>query len=585
MLSDRKVGLLGGGQLGRMLIEAGNRLNLDISVLDVGHGSAKKISNHNRHLNGSFKDRESIQKLARRCDVITVEIEHVDTHVLEEISTVTDVQPNWKTIRIIQDKYQQKLHLASNDVATAKSIPIQTNDVDDLQRAGKELGFPFMLKARMDAYDGKGNFPVNSPDDLKAAIETLGDHALYAEKWAEFRMELAVMVVKTKDDVYAYPVVETVHQDSICKLVYAPARGVSESIIDQAQQLAKKAIACFPGKGIFGVEMFLLKDDTLLINEIAPRPHNSGHYTIEACPMSQYEAHLRAILDLPISSQSLRLREPAIMLNILGGSEADSHISIAKLALSVPNTQIHLYDKGEARPGRKMGHVTITSPSMEECEKSLTPLVQAVDEQRSQRLGISSPTTTSSTSKNISRSSSSTQSPKVAVIMGSHSDLPVLKPGIDLLTNLGIPFTTRITSAHRTPNHMSNFVSSLSDVHPDISVVIAAAGGAAHLPGMAASHTLLPVIGVPVKPTVGDGWDSLVSMSNMPKGVPVATVGVNNAINGALLACRILAVEDAKIRKKLEEWVKNNEEESLRRDRELAEKGVDGIWNEWFPVK
>ena len=149
-------------------------------------------------------------------------------------------------------------------------------------------------------------------------------------EWCDFKMELAVMVVKTKDQVLSFPTVETIHEDNICKLTYAPARGVSSEVNKKAQELAKTAVACFWGKGVFGVEMFLTKEGDLLINEIAPRPHNSGHYTIEACPVSQYEAHLRAILDLPLSQKALRLREPSIMLNILGGEAPDSHLKIAR---------------------------------------------------------------------------------------------------------------------------------------------------------------------------------------------------------------------------------------------------------------
>ncbi|KAF2152608.1 phosphoribosylaminoimidazole carboxylase [Myriangium duriaei CBS 260.36] len=577
MLHDKVIGVLGGGQLGRMFVEAASRLNIQVNVLDAGHAPAKKIAHHNNHTDGSFKDVDSIQKLAQTCDVITVEIEHVDTHILEQIDSKSDIQPSWKTIRTIQDKYVQKEHLIDHGVATAQSIPIATNDSKGLEDAGHKLGFPFMLKSRTDAYDGRGNFPVKSAEDIPAALEALGKRPLYAEKWADFKMELAVMAVKTKDDVLAYPVVETVHEDSICKLVYAPARGVSSEVQQKAQELAKKAVSCFWGKGVFGVEMFLLSDDSLLINEIAPRPHNSGHYTIEACPTSQYEAHIRAILDFPIKQESLQLREPSIMLNILGGKEPDSHIKIAEQALDVARTQIHLYDKGAARPGRKMGHVTTTASSMAECEQLLAPLISAVDAQRRARLGLPDPKPSSTTS--------SSSAPKVAVIMGSYSDLPVLKPGLELLASLGIPVTTRITSAHRTPTHMATFASSLPQLHPTVDVVIAAAGGAAHLPGMAASHTSLPVIGVPVKPSIGDGMDSLVSMTNMPRGVPVATVGINNSINAAILAGRIVGIRDGVVRERLEKYVRGNEEESLRRDGEMEKEGWEKKFGEWFPGK
>lgn len=558
MADNRKVGVLGGGQLGRMLIEAANRLNIQVNVLDVAGSPAKQISTHDGHIEGSFKDAAAVKKLAESSDVVTVEIEHVDTHMLEEVSGQVVVEPSWKTLRTIKDKYAQKQYLKEHGVDVADSIDLEGKGVAGLKEVGASYGYPFMLKSKTEAYDGKGNFVVKTEADVDAAFEALGKRPLYAERWADFRMELAVMVVKTKDGVLTFPTVETVHEDSICKLTYAPPRNVAEEAAQRAQELAKKAIGAFEGKGVFGVEMFLLKDDSLLINEIAPRPHNSGHYTIEACPISQYDAHLRAILDLPISQSSLRLREPSIMLNILGGKTPDSHVQVAKKALESPNASIHLYGKGDARPGRKMGHITITAPTLAAAEREIQPLVDFVDNQKG---------------KNVeSRSSeSSKEDPLVAVIMGSDSDLPVLRAGLEILTKLQIPFTTRITSAHRTPDWLREFSKTASQT--SLKVIIGAAGGAAHLPGMCASWTTLPVIGLPVKASVMDGWDSLVSMTQMPRGEPVATVGINNSTNAALLAVRILGAEDKTIRERLRVWMEGNEKEVMRKDKALLEDG------------
>ncbi|KAK4997560.1 hypothetical protein LTR66_003039 [Elasticomyces elasticus] len=567
---DRKVvGCLGGGQLGRMLVEAANRLNIQVNFLDAPNAPAKQISAHEGHIDGSFKDRDSIKKLAGSCDVVTVEIEHVDTYVLEEISSKVAVEPSWKTIRCIQDKYAQKEHLIKNMVATAESVPISNGTRADIERVGQDLGYPFMLKSRTEAYDGRGNFPVRSEADIDAALEALGSRPLYAEKWANFKAELAVMVVKTKASTLAFPTVETVHEDSICKLVYAPARNISHSVANKAQELAKRAVACFEGRGVFGVEMFLLEDESLLVNEIAPRPHNSGHYTIEACPISQYEAHLRAILDYPIPEESLEMREPAIMLNILGGSSPDSHDQVARKALSNARTSIHLYGKGESRKGRKMGHVTVTAATMKDAEKLIQPLIDAVDEARGTESDRSDKTSRIINSGTERRPAKGQR--YVAVNMGSDSDLSVLVPGIEILESFGVFVETRITSAHRTPSWMAEFASSAAD--RGVEVIIAAAGGAAHLPGMTASETVLPVIGVPIKPTVGDGMDSVLSILNMPKGIPVATVSVNNSTNAALLAVRILGVADIGIRKKYQAYVENMAKEVKKKDAQLLELG------------
>ncbi|KAG5289233.1 phosphoribosylaminoimidazole carboxylase [Histoplasma ohiense] len=554
MLTSRNVGVLGGGQLGRMLMEAANRLNIQMTILDVDNAPAKQISAHHGHITGSFADRTSVRKLADSCDVITAEIEHVDTYALEEVEGQVEVQPSWQSIRIIQDKFAQKEHLSRYAIPMAEYRELKSNTVEELEAIGEELGYPLMLKSKTLAYDGRGNYSVNSKTSIPAAFDALKDRPLYAEKWASFKMELAVMVVKTKDGVLSYPTVETVQEDSICKLVYAPSRGVSETIDKKAQELARNAVAAFEGNGVFGVEMFLLEDDSLLLCELASRIHNSGHYTIEACPMSQFEAHLRAILDLPIPQQSLQIRQPAIMVNILGGSTPDSHLKVAERALSIPNASIHLYSKGASRPGRKMGHVTITARTMNEAESLVQPLLGPTD--------AIVATLKSPIIFHPPRPTCARRRPTIGVVMGSDSDLITLIPGLNLLKyTFGIEPEVDITSAHRTPDYMAEYASTAAS--RGIKVIIAAAGGAAHLPGMAAAHTSLPVIGVPVKGSSLDGVDSLYSIVQMPRGVPVATVGINNSINAALLAARILGAFDEQLRRKVEEYAKIAKVENL----------------------
>lgn len=409
------------------------------------------------------------------------------------------------------------------------------------------------------------------------------------------------MVVKTKDSVLSYPTVETVQEDSICKLVYAPARNVPDAINQQAQKLARKAVATFEGKGAFGVEMFLMNDNSLLLCELASRVHNSGHYTIEGCALSQFDTHLRAILDLPIPAESLQIRQPSIMLNIIGGSAPDTHLKAAEAALSIPNASIHLYSKGAAKPGRKMGHVTVTAPTMHEAESYIQPLINVVDEIRSQRSDIKTKPAPSGPAK---------PAPQVAVMMGSDSDLKTLVPGLKLLRDtFGIEPAVDITSAHRTPTFMAEY--SAAAAARGIKVIIAAAGGAAHLPGMAAAHTALPVIGVPVKGSSLDGVDSLHSIVQMPRGmssflsssfcphrknldlemeyanngtnigVPVATVGINNSINAALLAARIIGAFDPAIQRKIEAYAENARIENMEvKNTKMQELGWEKYFNQ-----
>ncbi|MCJ1316384.1 phosphoribosylaminoimidazole carboxylase ade2 [Xylographa vitiligo] len=663
---DKTLGVLGGGQLGRMLTEAANRLGVKVATLDVEGAPAKQINAHEDHVNGSFTDPRAIRELARKCDVLTVEIEHVDTDVLEDLadgtettedwrlirSTKVEVQPSWRTIRVIQDKFKQKEHFISHGIATTKSLALEDGTLEEVLEIGEELGYPLMLKSRTDAYDGRGNYPMKSPKDIEKALVALGDRPLYAEQWAHFKMELAVMVIKTKDghadrewqeSTVAYPVVETVHEDSICKLVYAPARNVPEAIMRKAQDLARRAVAGLWGRGVFGVEMFLLEGGDILINEIAPRPHNSGHYTIEACPISQYDAHVKAVLGLPVPVGQVRFHTHdtnAIMLNILGGAKPDTHSSVILEAVKL-GVNLHMYGKGDGRPGRKMGHITVLASTMDEAERQIEPLVRLVDKIRADRFeqtpptssagatapskqnihihlnhsgdgplqGISNPQHLDSSltsSKKLSESGSTgtlhpdsinqpslsedgipeallrsdgPKPPLVAITMGSDSDRFVLKPAVELLKQLDIPHTVTITSAHRTPERMVKFAQGAAS--KGIKVIIAAAGGAAHLPGMIAALTSLPVIGVPVRGSVLDGQDSLLSIVQMPRGCPVATVAINNSNNAAQLAARILGAFDVTIRWRLEKYLAQQTQTVVEKAEKMEMVGFENYsWEE-----
>ncbi|KAG8532612.1 uncharacterized protein KY384_002489 [Bacidia gigantensis] len=511
---EQTVGILGGGQLGRMLTESANRLNIRTLSLDAPEAPAKQINATGEHIDGSFKDPDAVRRLAKLCDILTVEIEHVNTDILEQLDGKVQIHPSWKTIRVIQDKFSQKTHLHANDIPTTFSSSLQCNTTAELKSVAGEVGYPFMLKSRTEAYDGRGNHKVNSDSDLQNALDCLRDRPLYAEKWADFDMELAVMVVKVESDpssdwsriTKAFPVVETIHEDSICKLVYAPARRISRETRQKAQEMARKAVASFWGKGVFGCEMFLLNDGSLLVNEIAPRPHNSGHYTIDACPLSQYDAHLKAILGLPIPLNSLHLIEPgvnAIMLNILGGVKTDSHMHAAHAAHAIDGARIHLYGKGKARPGRKMGHITVLAGDMTTAELRMQPLIEDIDRIRRE-----------SQVNDQMLDEPRTRQPLVSITMGSDSDRSILAPGVQILKELDIPFMVTITSAHRTPDRMVDFAKGAR--RRGYKVIIAAAGGAAHLPGMIAAITPLPVIGLPVKASCLDGVDSLYSIAQMP---------------------------------------------------------------------
>lgn len=480
-----------------MMIEAASRLNLSVTILDSPIDSpAKQIESTQPHIQGAFNDAAKIRELAAQVDVLTVEIEHVDADVLADIENQARVRvcPSAFTVKTIQDKYNQKKHLESFGIPVAEYL--ETKDAAAVKEAAELFGYPLMLKSKTMAYDGKGNYVVKTEADIEPAVAALSKTPLYAEKWAPFVKELAVMVVRRANgEVRSYPVVETIHKNSICHLVIAPAQ-INGSVAKKAQLIAENAIKTFTGAGIFGVEMFVMANGDIILNEIAPRPHNSGHYTIEACDTSQYENHMRAILDMPLGSTAMKV-PASIMVNILGeNSDMQACYKPCQEALLVDGATIHLYGKKECRAGRKMGHITLVGESMMQVQENLKPILQAIEPDVQRSLTVR---------------------PLVGMIMGSDSDLPVMKIGAQILKDFGIPFELSIVSAHRTPLRMVEYAESAAE--RGLMAIIAGAGGAAHLPGMVAAMTPLPVIGVPVKGTHLDGVDSLYSIVQMPVSV------------------------------------------------------------------
>lgn len=279
---------------------------------------------------------------------------------------------------------------------------------------------------------------------------------------------------------------------------------------------------------------------------------------------------------MPSGTSTIPLTVPAaIMLNILGGSKADSHNALMAAAVSLSNASLHMYGKA-SKPARKIGHITIIGSSMAEAERSVQKLIGLADTMRAERKFPGKPAPTPSTVVSFGKH---TGRPTVAITMGSDSDMPKLTTGMQLLEDFGIPYHVDITSAHRTPKRMMEFAEGA--VEAGFKVIIAAAGGAAHLPGMIAGSTPLPVIGVPIQASVLDGLDSLFSIVQMPRGVPVATVSINGGLNAALLAARILGASDEGIRQKVEEYSARNEAEVIEKAERLNLVG----WKQYLAKK
>lgn len=364
MGSFPRIGIVGGGQLGKMLAQSAKKLGFYVAVIDpTPQSPAGQVAD--KQIVADYKDEKAIRELAKISDFITFEIELANDNVLSDlIKQGKSVNPSPKTLGIIQDKLKQKQFLQKNNIPTAKFLEI--NNKKEIKNAAKKIGFPLLLKARSDAYDGRGNALVKNEKSIEQAIEKLKGKKLYVEQFVPFVKELAVMVARSiEGKIAVYPVVQTIHKDNICDTVICPAV-ISEKAKNKAQKLAKKVMQKLKGAGVFGLEMFLTKDDNMLINEIAPRVHNSGHYTIETSITSQFEQHIRAITGLPLGETTLLCRV-AVMKNILGTSYGSGYPKGIEKALKIPGVSLHIYGKHKSRPQRKMGHITIVGNSVEEC--------------------------------------------------------------------------------------------------------------------------------------------------------------------------------------------------------------------------
>ncbi len=364
-MKDR-IGIVGGGQLGRMLGIAAKQLGFRVTIIDpTPHSPAGQVVDE--QIIADFTDEVAIRALAARIDFLTFEVELANSLVLEEVAKKgTIVHPFASTLGLIKDKYMQKKFLEECRIPTAKSLSVVS--YEDIKTAAKKFGYPLLLKARRDAYDGRGNALIKNPKGIKKAMEKLSGRALYIEQFVPFVKELAIMVVRSSTgEIRTYPVVETIHKNNICHTVIAPAQ-IDSSILKKAELLARKVMKELKGAGVFGIEMFLTSKDKILINEIAPRVHNSGHYTIEACMTSQFEQHIRAITGLPLGSTQMKV-PTAVMVNILGDRIAPVELQGFSQALSIPNVTVHIYGKQDTKPERKMGHITVVDSNWKKAYK------------------------------------------------------------------------------------------------------------------------------------------------------------------------------------------------------------------------
>ncbi len=350
----RTLGIIGGGQLGMMLTEAARGMPDEISqiiVLDPTEGSPASQAGAEQIV-ADFRDEGAIRRLAVASDVITYEIESGDSDVLESIRDMAEVNPPPETLRIIQDKLLQKSFLRSKGIPVGDFVKVDPHDVEGQI---KKYGVPALLKARRDAYDGRGNYRMDAEEQIGPAATRFGDRPVFLERLVDFKMEVSVIAARnTRGEIKTYPVVENIHRDNILHTTVAPAR-VDGKVAEKAKQIARDTMGSLEGAGVFGIEMFVTREDDVLVNEIAPRVHNSGHHTLQSSVTSQFEQHLRAILGMSLGDTTLL--HPAVMRNILGPDGLSG--PYRPVSMHEEGTYLKMYGKEASRPGRKLGHFNV----------------------------------------------------------------------------------------------------------------------------------------------------------------------------------------------------------------------------------
>lgn len=348
----KRVGVVGGGQLAWMMGTAASRLGIEL-VVQTPHATDPANSVAADTVLAAVDDVNATAELAGRCDVITFENEFVDLdglRILEQQGVL--FRPSLSSLAPLLDKYIQRCYLRDLGLPTPRFWEWDCSQ--DLP-----LDFPFVIKVRRHGYDGQGTFIVKDRPSFESICAKLKDRPLLLEEFVPFDRELAAIAARsTTGEIAIYPIVETQQEDRVCRLVVAPA-DISLEVKSEAEAIARTLLDSLEAVGVFGIELFLTADNKLLVNEIAPRTHNSGHFTIDACKTSQFEQHLRAVCQLPLGNCELN-SAGAVMVNLLGYESAESdYLEKRKQLAQIPGSFVHWYGKKESRPGRKLGHVTV----------------------------------------------------------------------------------------------------------------------------------------------------------------------------------------------------------------------------------
>ena len=369
------LGIIGGGQLGMMLTEAAKKMPEHISkviVLDPNQNCSASVVGAEQIV-ADFKNRDAIIELSEKVDIITYEIESGDSDVLKSVENNAEINPSPETLKIIQDKFLQKTFLQNNKIPVPDFIKI--DNIEDVIQGLKEFGYPALLKSRRDAYDGKGNFKIDSENEIQKAYDYFKGQKLMLERFVPFKMEVSVIASRnTKGEIKTYPLVENIHEKNILRQTIAPAR-TSNEVSEKAEKIANETMDVLKGSGVFGIEMFVTQNDEIVINEIAPRVHNSGHHTLQSGETSQFEQHLRAILGLELGNTDLMYN--TIMYNILGNLDFEGEYK--KIEFSEKNIFLKMYEKKISKPLRKLGHLNLVGSDNQSIDKLLEELSNIKD--------------------------------------------------------------------------------------------------------------------------------------------------------------------------------------------------------------
>lgn len=359
-MTARKIGVIGGGQLAWMMAQVAPNLDLELVVQTPNEGDPA-ISRVNDFVLGAIADSQVTAKLANLCDVITFENEFIDLTALQALADRGVIfRPSLAALAPLLDKYQQRTYLQEIDLPVPQFNLLESaTDLTQLEITS----FPQVLKARRNGYDGKGTFIVENPTELKTIWHKYDCPSMLLEGFVPFSKELAIMVARNESgDIATYPVVETIQKEQVCRWVIAPAN-IPKAVAHSAKVMARTLVEKLGYVGVLGIEFFLTQDGNLLINEIAPRTHNSGHYTLDACDISQFEMQLRAVADLPLVTPQMKSAQ-ALMVNILGYENSNHDYQEKRAQISkISQGFLHWYGKAESRVGRKLGHVTVLADS------------------------------------------------------------------------------------------------------------------------------------------------------------------------------------------------------------------------------